>query len=142
MFIKIAVIKAAASLLALVGTIIKYSKTCVIRPLSKRRKIVFHNQLSLNVGQKYCRMLPILQYFRPSLSYHLSSRSLFCLFLSGRFTQVLLYCVTPFLPNFMCVLLLSVSQTSLKMIAHVLFKIKRCDWLLADTCPQAANHCT
>ena len=32
-----------------------------------------------------------MQYFRPSLSYHLSLRSLFCLFLSGRFTQVLLY---------------------------------------------------
>ena len=28
---------------------------------------------------------------RPSLSYTLSLRSLFCLFLSGRFTQVLLY---------------------------------------------------
>ena len=33
----------------------------------------------------------ILQYFRPSLSYSLSLRSLFCLFLSGRFTQILLY---------------------------------------------------
>ena len=33
----------------------------------------------------------ILQYFRPSLSYHLSLRPLFCLFLSGRFTHVLLY---------------------------------------------------
>ena len=33
----------------------------------------------------------ILQYFRPSLSYHLSLRSLFCLFLTGRFTQVLLF---------------------------------------------------
>ena len=33
----------------------------------------------------------ILQYFRPSLSYNLSLRPLFCLFLSGRFTQVLLY---------------------------------------------------
>ena len=33
-------------------------------------------------GQKYCRMLQesILQYFRPPLSYHLSLRSLFCLF--------------------------------------------------------------
>ena len=31
------------------------------------------------------------QCFRPSLSYHLSLRSLFCLFLSGRFTQLLLY---------------------------------------------------
>ena len=35
----------------------------------------------------------ILQYFRPSLSYHLSLRSLFCLFLSGLFTQVLLYSI-------------------------------------------------
>ena len=33
----------------------------------------------------------MLQYFRPSLSYRLSLRSLFCLFLSDRFTQVLLY---------------------------------------------------
>ena len=33
----------------------------------------------------------ILQYFRPSLSYGLSLRSLFCLVLIGRFTQVLLY---------------------------------------------------
>ena len=33
----------------------------------------------------------ILQYFWPSLSYHLSLRSLFCLFLGGCFTQVLLY---------------------------------------------------
>ena len=48
-----------------------------------------------NAGQKYCRMLQgkgsILQYFRPSISYHLSLRSLFCLFLSGRFTHVLLH---------------------------------------------------
>ena len=33
----------------------------------------------------------ILQYFRPSLSYHLPLRPLFCLFLSGRLRQVLLY---------------------------------------------------
>ena len=38
-----------------------------------------------------CSKASILQYFRPSFSYHLSLRSLFCLFLSGRFTQVLLY---------------------------------------------------
>ena len=31
--------------------------------------------------------MQILQYFRASLSYHLSLRSLFSLFLSGRFTQ-------------------------------------------------------
>ena len=33
----------------------------------------------------------ILQYVQPSLSYHLSLRSVFCLFLGYRFTQVLLY---------------------------------------------------
>ena len=36
----------------------------------------------------------ILQYFLPSLSYHLSLRPLFCLFLSGHFTQVLLLLVS------------------------------------------------
>ena len=34
-----------------------YSKTCAKRPLSKRPKIVFQDQLSLNAGQKYCGML-------------------------------------------------------------------------------------
>ena len=34
-----------------------YSKTCVKRPLSKRQKIGFQDRLSLNAGQKYCRML-------------------------------------------------------------------------------------
>ena len=34
-----------------------YSETCVKRPLSKRPQIGFQDQLSLNVGQKYCRML-------------------------------------------------------------------------------------
>ena len=38
----------------------------------------------------------ILQYFRPSLSYHLSLRPLFLLFLSGRLRQVLLYFYTNF----------------------------------------------
>ena len=35
-------------------------------------------------------MLKILQHFRSSLSYQCLKRSLFCLFLSGRFTNVLL----------------------------------------------------
>ena len=35
----------------------KYSATCVKLPLSKRQKIAFHDQLLLNAGQKYCRML-------------------------------------------------------------------------------------
>ena len=34
----------------------KYSKTCVKRPLSKRPKIGFQDQLSVNAGQKFCRM--------------------------------------------------------------------------------------
>ena len=35
----------------------RYSKTCLKRPLSKRPKIGFQDQLLLNAGQKYCRML-------------------------------------------------------------------------------------
>ena len=34
----------------------KYSKTFVKQPLSKRQKTGFQDQLSLNAGQKYCRM--------------------------------------------------------------------------------------
>ena len=34
-----------------------YSKTSVEQPLSNRLKIGFQDQLSLNAGQKYCRML-------------------------------------------------------------------------------------
>ena len=68
-------------------------KTCHKWPLQRRPIIDFQDRLSLNAGQKYCRMLQesIQQYFQPSLSYHLSLRPLFCLFLSGRLRQVLLY---------------------------------------------------
>ena len=34
-----------------------YSKSCVKQPLSKRPKTGFRDQLSLNAGKKYCRML-------------------------------------------------------------------------------------
>ena len=34
-----------------------YCKTCLKWPLSKRQKIGFQDRLSLNAGQKYCRML-------------------------------------------------------------------------------------
>ena len=34
-----------------------YSKTCVKQPHTKRPKIGFQDQLSLNAGQTYCRML-------------------------------------------------------------------------------------
>ena len=36
---------------------IMYSKTCLKRPLSKRQQFGFQDQLSLDAGQKYCRML-------------------------------------------------------------------------------------
>ena len=42
-----------------------------------------------------CSNGSILQNFQPSLSYHLSLRSLFCLFLSGHLRQVLLYAQMP-----------------------------------------------
>ena len=60
--------------------------------LKTRPKIGFQDQLSLNAGQKYCRMLQesILQYFQPALNYHLSLRPLFCLFLIGRSGQAVL----------------------------------------------------
>ena len=34
-----------------------YSKTCLKRPLNRKPKIGFQDGLSLNAGQKYCRML-------------------------------------------------------------------------------------
>ena len=37
-----------------------YSKTCEKQPLSKRPKTGFQDQLSLNAGQKYFRMLQYL----------------------------------------------------------------------------------
>ena len=35
----------------------KYSKTCLKRPLKKKTIIGFQYLLSLNAGQKYCKML-------------------------------------------------------------------------------------
>ena len=35
----------------------KYSKTCLKWPLKKKTKIGFRDQLSLNAGPKFCRML-------------------------------------------------------------------------------------
>ena len=71
---------------------LNYSKTCLKRPLKKETNIGFQERLSLNAGQKYCRMLQesILQFFLTSSSYYLSLKPLFCLFLSGHLRQVLL----------------------------------------------------
>ena len=62
-----------------------------IRHLEHLNGVSLAGQLSHNAGQMYCRIHGILQYFPPSLSYHLSFKYLFCLFLSGHSTQVLLY---------------------------------------------------
>ena len=47
---------------------LQYSQTCLKRPLKKKTKIGFQDQLSLYAGQKYRRMLQesILHYFRSS----------------------------------------------------------------------------
>ena len=74
-----------------------YSKTCVKQPLSKRPQNGFQDELLLNAGQKYCRMLQrehsaILSTFikLPFVTFVIKI-FFFCLFLSGPFTQVLLY---------------------------------------------------
>ena len=69
-----------------------YSQTCVKWPLSKGPKMFFKTEYRLMQVKSIaeCSKGSILQYFRPSLSFQLSLRSLFCLFLSGRFTQILL----------------------------------------------------
>ena len=36
---------------------ILYSRTCLKQPLKNKTKIVFEDSLSLNAGQKYCKML-------------------------------------------------------------------------------------
>ena len=71
---------------------------CTVKPVlsghSKRRqKLVFKTNYPLMQVKSIaeCSKGSILQYFRPSLSYHLSLRDLFCLFLSGCLRQVLLY---------------------------------------------------
>ena len=66
----------------------RYSKTCVKQLLLKRPKIGFQDQLSLNAGQKYCRMLQ--GEHSAILSTFIKLAFVIKLFLSGRFTQVFL----------------------------------------------------
>ena len=69
-------------------------KLCKMATLKKDHKLFFKTNYRLMQVRSIAECSP-LQYFLPSLSYHLSLRSLFCLFLSGRFTQILLfvYCI-------------------------------------------------
>ena len=61
-----------------------YSKTCLKRPLSKRPKLVLktnYRLMQVKSIAEWCSKGSILQDFRPSLSYYLPLRTLFCLFL-------------------------------------------------------------
>ena len=53
-----------------VTELINIVKPVLISHLKEDQKLFFQDQLLLNAGQKYCRMLQqsILQYFRPALS--------------------------------------------------------------------------
>ena len=59
----------------------------------KHKKLVFKSNYCLMQVKSIaeCSKGSILPFIRHSLSYHSSFRSLFCLFLSGCFKQVLLY---------------------------------------------------
>ena len=73
-------------------------KPHTVRPVlsghsKKHQKLVFNTNYCLMQVKSIaeCSKGSILQYFRPSLCYYLSLRSLFCPFLSGRLIQVSLY---------------------------------------------------
>ena len=69
---------------------LEYSTFCLKRPLKKKAKIRFQDDHSLMKVKSIaeCSKGSILQYFEPSLSYHLPLRPLFCLYLSDRLWQV------------------------------------------------------
>ena len=69
-----------------------YSKTCLKWPLKKEQKLVSKIDYRLMQVKSIaeCSKRAFCNTFDLSLSYHLWLRSLFCLFLSGRFRQVLL----------------------------------------------------
>ena len=85
--------------------ILLYNKTCLKRPLSKRPKLFFKTNYQL-MQIKSIAECSLPQYFRPSLSYNLSLRSSFCLFLSGRLRQVLLYCVCCYFVNLLFIVVI------------------------------------
>ena len=66
-----------------------YGKTCLKLSLKKTPKYVF--KTDNRIMQVESGKWSILQYFQPALSYHLSLRPLFCLFLIGHLRQVSLY---------------------------------------------------
>ena len=61
---------------------------CVLQQHNQRQNVWLVETI-FNHQEYYRSKVKQVKSFRPSLSYHLSLRSLFCLFLSDRFTQVL-----------------------------------------------------
>ena len=109
-----------------IWNVLEYSKTCVKWPLSKRPKVGFQDQSSINAGQKYCRML------RGEHSAILSTFimlpfviNIFILsILSGCFTQVLLYMwyttdLLHHVPMFHCIQSGTHQPAYLSTISHV-----------------------
>ena len=71
-----------------------HSRDVILYARSKENQKLFFkadNRLMQVKSIAECSKGSILQYFLPSLSCHLSLRSLFCLLLSGHLRQVLLY---------------------------------------------------
>ena len=97
-----------------------YTVKPVLSDQSKRRpKLVFKTDYRLIQAKSIAECSPwsILQHFRPSLSYHLSLRSLFCLFLSGCLRQVCLY------KHYICFLLsfvLMIESIALWIVSTIL----------------------
>ena len=84
-----------------VGEILFLLCLFTVKPVSSghsksRPKLVFKTDYRLMQVKRFaeCSKGSILQYFPPSLSYHLPLRPLFCLFLSGCLRQVFLYLKT------------------------------------------------
>ena len=77
---------------------LKPPRSCTVKPVlsghsERTTKLVFNTDYRLMQVKSIAECSPwsILQYFRPSLSYNFPLRPLFCLFLSGRLRQGLLY---------------------------------------------------
>ena len=68
-----------------------YSKTCVKQPLKKRMILMTNGSFMKFESIAECSKGSILQYFWPAWSDNWSWKPIFCLFDSGRFTQILLY---------------------------------------------------
>ena len=99
-------------------------KPVLSRHSKRAPKLVFNTNYHLMQVKSIaeCSKGSILQSVRPSLRYHLALRSLFCLFLSGRLRQVLLY--FPFAVNYehatrhFCSVLVSVKMLGMQILLY------------------------